>query len=80
MATLQYVRRLPRSPQHRHRPATVRSVPAECMCGTAAQSSLVFEGHTVTLVEVDGHYVEPTDLNFLDAWNGQTFSVLLTAK
>ena len=50
------------------------------MCGTAAQSSLVFEGHTVTLVEVDGHYVEPTDLNFLDAWNGQTFSVLLTAK
>ena len=46
---------------------------------TLLYNRVVFEGHTMTLVEVDGEYVEPVELNFLDLWNGQTYSVLVTA-
>jgi hypothetical protein len=47
---------------------------------TLLYDRVVFEGHTMTLVEVDGEYVEPVELNFLDLWNGQTYSVLITAN
>jgi len=47
---------------------------------TLAYLSLVIEGHSMRLVQVDGRYVEPVDLDFLDLWIGQTYSVLVTAS
>ena len=31
------------------------------------------------VVEVDGNYIDPFETNFLDLWNGQSYSVLITA-
>jgi len=42
-------------------------------------TSLVIEGHTMTVVQVDGAYVEPFETSFLDLWNGQTYSILIKA-
>jgi len=42
-------------------------------------STLVIEGHSMIVVQVDGAYVEPFETNFLDLWNGQTYSILLKA-
>jgi len=41
--------------------------------------TLVIEGHSMIVVQVDGEYIEPFKSNFLDLWNGQTYSVLIKA-
>ena len=47
---------------------------------TIVYLSMVIEGHSMTIVQVDGDYVEPVSTNFLDLWNGQSYSVLITAN
>lgn len=38
------------------------------------------EGHTLTVVEADGHYVEPFEVKNLFIYSGETYSVLVTAN
>ncbi|KAG6544095.1 hypothetical protein Mapa_014512 [Marchantia paleacea] len=37
-------------------------------------------GHNMTVVEADGHYVEPVEVDNLDVYSGESFSVLFTAN
>ncbi|KGN48772.1 L-ascorbate oxidase [Cucumis sativus] len=41
--------------------------------------SFQIEGHTMTVVEADGHYVEPFQVNNLFIYSGETYSVLIKA-
>lgn len=47
-----------------------------------ALSALSFEieGHTLTVVEADGHYVEPFQVKNLFIYSGETYSVLIKAN
>ncbi|KAI4333277.1 hypothetical protein L6164_018109 [Bauhinia variegata] len=42
--------------------------------------SFQIEGHNLTVVEADGHYVEPFVVENLYVYSGETYSVLLTAS
>ncbi|KAG6550759.1 hypothetical protein Mapa_007663 [Marchantia paleacea] len=42
--------------------------------------NFILEGHNMTVVEVDGHYVEPVVVNNLDLYSGEAYSVLFTAN
>ncbi|KAI3761340.1 hypothetical protein L1987_51752 [Smallanthus sonchifolius] len=44
-----------------------------------AALSFEIEGHNMTVVEADGHYVEPFVVNNLFIYSGETYSVLVTA-
>ncbi|GLJ51149.1 hypothetical protein SUGI_1088720 [Cryptomeria japonica] len=48
----------------------------------ASLSSLNFiiQGHKMTVVEADGHYVEPVEVDNLDVYSGESYSVLLRAN
>jgi len=46
---------------------------------TLIYSTLVIEGHVMKVIDVDGNYIDPFETNFLDLWNGQSYSVLITA-
>ncbi|EFJ12951.1 hypothetical protein SELMODRAFT_123038 [Selaginella moellendorffii] len=52
------------------------------IASVASLSSLNFllEGHNMTLVEADGHYVTPVEISNLDIYSGETYSVLVTAN
>ncbi|XP_022962751.1 L-ascorbate oxidase [Cucurbita moschata] len=41
--------------------------------------SFQIEGHTMTVVEADGHYVEPFQVSNLFIYSGETYSVLIKA-
>ncbi|KAL0543278.1 hypothetical protein IC582_018369 [Cucumis melo] len=41
--------------------------------------SFQIEGHSMTVVEADGHYVEPFQVNNLFIYSGETYSVLIKA-
>uniref|UniRef100_A0A5B6Z4W3 L-ascorbate oxidase n=1 Tax=Davidia involucrata TaxID=16924 RepID=A0A5B6Z4W3_DAVIN len=41
--------------------------------------SFEIEGHNMTVVEADGHYVEPFDIKNLFIYSGETYSVLIKA-
>ncbi|XP_051117912.1 L-ascorbate oxidase-like [Andrographis paniculata] len=45
-----------------------------------AALSLEIEGHNMTVVESDGHYVEPFVVKNLFIYSGETYSVLITAN
>lgn len=51
------------------------------IASVASLSSLNFliQRHSMTLVEADGSYVEPIQVQKLDIYSGETYSVLLTA-
>ncbi|KAH9614679.1 hypothetical protein KSS87_010081 [Heliosperma pusillum] len=42
--------------------------------------SFAIEGHTMTVVEADSHYVEPFDVQNLFIYSGETYSVLIKAN
>ncbi|BBN18889.1 L-ascorbate oxidase [Marchantia polymorpha subsp. ruderalis] len=44
-----------------------------------AALNFILEGHVMTVVEVDGHYVKPVVVDNLDVYSGESFSVLFTA-
>eukprot|EP00250_Pteridium_aquilinum_P022341 c25355_g2_i1 orf=80-1891(-) len=52
------------------------------IASVASLSSLNFliERHTLTVVEVDGNYVDPVEVNDLDIYAGQSYSVLLSTN
>ncbi|GLJ51145.1 hypothetical protein SUGI_1088670 [Cryptomeria japonica] len=52
------------------------------IAGVASLSSLNFliQGHKMTVVEADGHYVEPFEVDNLDVYSGEAYSVLITAN
>eukprot|EP00253_Pinus_taeda_P027935 PITA_27935 len=52
------------------------------IASVASLSALNFliQGHKMTVVEADGHYVEPVELENLDVYSGETYSVLITAN
>eukprot|EP01018_Ginkgo_biloba_P037919 Gb_05992 [translate_table: standard] len=52
------------------------------IASVASLSALNFliEGHNMTVVEADGHYVEPVTLENLDVYSGESYSVLITAN
>ncbi|XP_076960513.1 L-ascorbate oxidase-like [Bidens hawaiensis] len=45
-----------------------------------AALSFEIEGHNMTIVETDGHYVEPFVVKNLFIYSGETYSVLITAN
>ncbi|GLJ51158.1 hypothetical protein SUGI_1088840 [Cryptomeria japonica] len=45
-----------------------------------AALNFVIQGHNMTVVEADGHYVEPVEVDNLDVYSGETYSVLITAN
>lgn len=51
------------------------------IASVASLSALNFliQGHKMTVVEADGHYVEPVELENLDVYSGESYSVLLRA-
>lgn len=51
------------------------------IASVASLSALNFliQGHNMTVVEADGHYVEPVELENLDVYSGESYSVLLRA-
>ncbi|GLJ51147.1 hypothetical protein SUGI_1088700 [Cryptomeria japonica] len=55
-----------------------------CIASVASLSSLNFliqvEGHKMTVVEGDGHYVEPVEVDNLDVYSGESYSILITAN
>ncbi|XP_057812947.2 L-ascorbate oxidase [Cryptomeria japonica] len=42
--------------------------------------NFVIQGHKMTVVEADGHYVEPFEADNLDVYSGEAYSVLITAN
>lgn len=42
--------------------------------------NFLLEGHNMTVVEADGHYVEPFVVKDLNIYSGETYSVLITAN
>eukprot|EP01018_Ginkgo_biloba_P037923 Gb_34799 [translate_table: standard] len=52
------------------------------IASVASLSALNFliEGHNMTVVEADGHYVEPVILENLDVYSGESYSVLITTN
>eukprot|EP01018_Ginkgo_biloba_P037911 Gb_05999 [translate_table: standard] len=52
------------------------------IASVASLSALNFliQGHNMTVVEADGHYVEPVTLENLDVYSGESYSVLITAN
>ncbi|GLJ51150.1 hypothetical protein SUGI_1088730 [Cryptomeria japonica] len=52
------------------------------IASVASLSSLNFiiQGHKMTVVEADGHYVEPVEVDNLDVYSGESYSVLLKAN
>ncbi|CAM6096536.1 unnamed protein product [Calypogeia fissa] len=52
------------------------------IASVASLSSLnfVLEGHSMTVVEADGHYVQPVVVQNLDIYSGETYSVIFTAS
>ncbi|PQQ13635.1 L-ascorbate oxidase [Prunus yedoensis var. nudiflora] len=49
-------------------------------CSLLATPSLEAGGHNMTVVEVDGHYVEPFETKNLYIYSGETYSVLVKAS
>lgn len=51
------------------------------IASVASLSALNFliQGHKMTVVEADGHYVEPVELENLDVYSGESYSVLIKA-
>lgn len=45
-----------------------------------ASFNFVIQGHNMTVVEADGHYVEPFEVDNLDSYSGETYSVLVKAN
>jgi len=45
-----------------------------------ASLNFVIQGHKMTVVEADGHYVEPFEVDNLDLYSGETYSVLVKAN
>ncbi|KAH9295283.1 hypothetical protein KI387_038871, partial [Taxus chinensis] len=45
-----------------------------------ATLNFLIQGHNMTVVEADGHYVEPVVLDNLDVYSGESYSVLITAN
>jgi L-ascorbate oxidase len=41
---------------------------------------LFFQGHTMTVVMADGHYIEPFEVANLDIYSGQSYCVLFNAN
>lgn len=52
------------------------------LANVASLASLNFaiQGHKMTVVEADGHYVEPFEVDNLDLYSGETYSVLVKAN
>ncbi|GLJ51152.1 hypothetical protein SUGI_1088780 [Cryptomeria japonica] len=52
------------------------------IASVASLSALNFliQGHKMTIVEADGHYVEPVELENLDVYSGESYSVLVKAN
>ncbi|KAH9295256.1 hypothetical protein KI387_038844 [Taxus chinensis] len=52
------------------------------IASVASLSALNFliQGHKMTVVEADGHYVEPVEVDNLDVYSGESYSVLITAN
>ncbi|XP_057813004.2 L-ascorbate oxidase [Cryptomeria japonica] len=52
------------------------------IASVASLSALNFliQGHKMTVVEADGHYVEPFEVDNLDVYSGEAYSVLITAN
>ncbi|GLJ51157.1 hypothetical protein SUGI_1088830 [Cryptomeria japonica] len=42
--------------------------------------NFVIQGHKMNVVEADGHYVEPLEIDDLDIYSGESYSVLITAN
>ncbi|OAE31495.1 hypothetical protein AXG93_1670s1130 [Marchantia polymorpha subsp. ruderalis] len=42
--------------------------------------NFILEGHNFTVVEADGHYVEPVTMSDIDVYSGESYSVLFTAN
>uniref|UniRef100_A0A0D6QU22 L-ascorbate oxidase n=1 Tax=Araucaria cunninghamii TaxID=56994 RepID=A0A0D6QU22_ARACU len=42
--------------------------------------NFLIQGHKMTVVEADGHYVEPVEVDNLDVYSGESYSVLLTSN
>ncbi|GLJ51146.1 hypothetical protein SUGI_1088680 [Cryptomeria japonica] len=53
-----------------------------CIASVASLSSLNFliQGQKMTVVEADGHYVETVEVDNLDVYSGESYSVLITAN
>ncbi|KAH9320774.1 hypothetical protein KI387_015413 [Taxus chinensis] len=52
------------------------------IANVASLSALNFliQGHKMTVVEADGHYLEPVEVDNLDVYSGESYSVLITAN
>lgn len=45
-----------------------------------AALNFLVQGHKMTVVEADGHYVEPFEVDNLDVYSGESYSVLIKAN